>query len=70
MNRSKHLNRNVSFHKLAKEFQALSHQILQYASQGVLRPHFQREVSRMILDFSGADEVELWLKDHGKYFRS
>ncbi|MBS3906253.1 MAG: hypothetical protein KGZ49_04360 [Syntrophaceae bacterium] len=24
----------------------------------------------MILDFSGADEVELWLKDHGKYFRS
>jgi signal transduction histidine kinase len=24
----------------------------------------------MILDFSGADEVEMWLKDHGKYFRS
>jgi len=70
MNRSKHLNRNVSFHKLAKEFQTLSHQILHYANQGILRPDFQREVSRMILDFSGADEVELWLKDHGKYFRS
>jgi len=70
MNRSKHLHRNVSFHKLAKEFQTLSHQILLLANQGFLRPDFQREVSRMILDFSGADEVELWLKDHGKYFRS
>jgi len=70
MNRSEHLHRNVSFHKLAKEFQTLSHQILLLANQGFLRPDFQREVSRKILDFSGADEVELWLKDHGKYFRS
>jgi hypothetical protein len=23
----------------------------------------------MILDFSGCDAVELWLKEHGKYFR-
>lgn len=70
MNRSEHLHRNVSFHKLAKEFQTLSHQILLLANQGFLRPDFQREVSRKILDFSGADEIELWLKDHGKYFRS
>ncbi len=60
----------VSYPKLVEEFQSLTNRILQFAHQGPLRPHFQQEVSRMILDFSGADEVELWLKDHGKYFRS
>jgi two-component system NtrC family sensor kinase len=59
-----------SYPKLVEEFQSLTNRILQFAHQGPLRPHFQQEVSRMILDFSGADEVELWLKDHGKYFRS
>ena len=69
MTQPKQAHRNVSFRKLAKEFQALSHQILQYANQGLLRPHFQQEVSKMIIDFSGCDAVELWLKDHDKYFR-
>ncbi len=52
-----------------QEFQALSHRILSYANRGILRIYFQMEVSKMILDFSGCDTVELWLKDHGKYFR-
>ncbi len=69
MNRSTRINKNASFRKLTKEFQALSHQILQYANQGLLRPHFQQEVSKMIIDFSGCDAVELWLKGHDKYFR-
>lgn len=69
-NRSNRIKKNLSYRKLVEEFQALSNRILQIANRGALRPHFQREVSRMILDFSGADEVELWLKDHGKYFRS
>ena len=69
-NRSNRIKKNLSYRKLVEEFQALSNRILQIANPGALRPHFQREVSRMILDFSGADEVELWLKDHGKYFRS
>jgi two-component system NtrC family sensor kinase len=69
MTSSKQTHRNVSFRKLAKEFQTLSHQILQYANQGLLRPHLQQEVSKMIIEFSGCDAVELWLKDHDKYFR-
>src|SRR4030043_1527792 len=69
-NRSNRIKKNLSYRKLVEEFQALSNRILQIANRGALRPHFQREVSRMILDFSGANEVELWLKDHGKYFRS
>ncbi len=69
MDRSTRINKNDSFRKLAKEFQALSHQILHFANQGLLRPQFQQEVSKMIIDFSGCDAVELWLKDHNKYFR-
>ena len=69
MNRSNRIRKNNSFRKLVKDFHALSHQILQYANQGVSRINFQQEVSKMIMDFSGCDAVELWLKEHGKYFR-
>ena len=67
--RSTQINKKASFRKLGKGFHALSHQILHFANQGPLRPHFQQEVSKMIIDFSGCDAVELWLKDHDKYFR-
>jgi len=69
MNRSTRINKNTSFRKLAKGFHTLTYQILQVAKQGLLRPHFQREVSKMIMNFSGCNVVELWLKDHDKYFR-
>jgi len=69
-NRPNRIKKKLSYRKLIEEFQALTNRILRVANQGFLRPDFQREVSRKILDFSGADEVELWLKDHGKYFRS
>lgn len=59
----------VLSHKSAKDFQTLSHQILQYANRGILRISFQQEVSKMIMDFSGCDGIELWVKDHDKYFR-
>lgn len=62
--------RNRTPYPLDEDFQTLTHQIIQLANQAPLRPHFQEEVCRMILNFSGADEVELWLRDHGKYFRS
>jgi two-component system NtrC family sensor kinase len=70
MKRSNRMKRNVHPRRSEKDFQALSHRILEYANQGLLRMNFQREVSRMILDFVGCDAVELWLKDHGKYFCS
>lgn len=69
MGRAKQIHKNLTFRKLAKDFQELSHQILQYANQGVLRTYFQQEVSKMILNFSGCDALELWVKDHDKYFR-
>lgn len=69
MNRSNRIRKSNSFRKLVKDFHTLSHQILQYANQGVSRITFQREVSKMIMDFSKCDAVELWLKEHGKYFR-
>jgi len=69
MGLAKQNHKNLTFRKLAKDFQELSHQILQYANQGVLRTYFQQEVSKMILNFSGCDAVELWVKDHDKYFR-
>ena len=58
---------NHSRHR-EEDFRALSHRILEYANRGVLRDTFQRDVSKMIMDFSGSDSVELWLKEHGKYF--
>jgi signal transduction histidine kinase len=69
MKRSR-INNNVSLSKSVKKFQALSHQILEYSNRGDLRTDFQREISKMLLSFSGCNAVEFWLKGHGKYFRS
>ncbi len=52
-----------------RDFWVLSNQILEYSNRGVLREQFQEEVSRTILKFSGCEEVELWLREHGQYFR-
>ena len=55
--------------KSIKKFHALSHQILHYANSGVLRDKFIFEVSKMLIDFSGCDATELWVKEHSKYYR-
>ncbi len=68
-NRSKRNHRPVSGSKLADDFQVLTYQILQYSNQGISRTIFQQEVSKMIMNFSGCEVVELWVKEHGKYFR-
>jgi len=62
MNRSNRIKRDVYPGSLAEGLQALSYRILQYASRGILRTEFQHEVSKMILDLSGCDGVELWVK--------
>jgi two-component system NtrC family sensor kinase len=69
MNYSTQINKNASFLKLTKGSHALYRQILHLANQGLLRHHFQQEVSTMIRDFTACDAVELWLKGHNKYFR-
>ena len=67
--RSKRVSKNISRPKGKEDFRDLSHRILQYASRGVLRTKFQQTVSKMIMEFSGCDAVELWVKEHNKYFR-
>jgi signal transduction histidine kinase len=67
--RSKKVSKTISAPKEKEDFQDLSHRILQYASRGILRTEFQQEVSKMIIEYSGCDAVELWVKEHSKYFR-
>jgi signal transduction histidine kinase len=45
-----------------RDFTSLSHRILSVANRGVSRMEFLREVSGMILLFSGCSTLELWLK--------
>jgi len=47
---------------IARRFSLLSRRILRHANQGVPRLEFMREMSRLVLDFSGCDslEVRLW----------
>ena len=70
MKHSRIINDSVYQSKSVKKFKVLSHQILEYSNRGDLRTDFQREVSKMLLGFSGCNAIEFWLKGHGKYFRS
>ncbi|MCK4679079.1 MAG: hypothetical protein KAT48_13170 [Bacteroidales bacterium] len=51
-----------SSRKLPDDFQNLSHQILLSANSGGLRIDFIQEVVKMLLDFSGCNAIELWIK--------
>ncbi len=53
--------------KKIKVFHDVLYRILQLANQGLLRTDFQREVSRVLVEFSGCDAIEFWLKDHERY---
>ncbi len=59
----------LSGRKLGEEFRTLSHRMLKYANRGLPRVDFAREVSRMLIDFSGCDALELRLKRSDKYYR-
>ena len=51
-----------STRKLPDDFHNLSHQVLLSSNSGVLRINFIQEVVKMLLDFSGCDAIELWIK--------
>jgi len=53
----------------AEDFHVLSRQILRRANRNASRMDFLREVSKMIMKFSGCDALELWLKEEGQYLR-
>ncbi len=53
-----------------ERFRRLSHELLKYATRGLLRKDFLPKVSEKIMTFSGADATELWVKeDSHKHFR-
>ena len=52
-----------------KAFTALSRQFLLLAGKGTTRLDFLREVTRRLLEFSGCDAVEFWLRENDGYFR-
>ena len=61
---SKNLSRRTRkkrLRKTADQFRAVSHTILQRASLGMPRSDFVRDVLTRLIDFSGCDEIDLWL---------
>ena len=57
----------ISECRSAKDFGALSHQMLDYANRGVPRTDFLCEISKMLMKFSKCDAIELWLRESDKY---
>ena len=56
--------------KKIEGFHTASYRILQLANQGLLRTDFQHEVLNLVIEFSSCDAIELWVKDHDKYYSS
>lgn len=67
--RQKKINNYMHSRKLAQNFSLLSRRILRYANRGVPRIEFLREVSRMLMEFSGCDAIELRLKHADLHYR-
>lgn len=53
-----------------EDIRNLSHQIMYLALRGLLRIDFLNEASKILMEFSGCDSVEMWLKERGKYYCS
>jgi signal transduction histidine kinase len=67
--KEKRIRTDARFEK-AGDLRTLGYQILLLANQGLLRTDFQREISKKLIDYFGCDSVEVWLKDHEKYYPS
>ena len=52
-----------------ERIRSLSHKIMHLALQGLLRVDFLHEASKILMDFSGSDAVEMWLKERDKFYR-
>jgi len=53
-----------------KDFLTLTHRIMHLALQGLLRVDFLHETSKILMEFSACDSVEMWLRERGKFYRS
>jgi signal transduction histidine kinase len=53
-----------------ERYHRLSHELLEYSNRGLLRKDFLPMVAEKLLEFSGADGVELWVREGtDKHFR-
>src|SRR4030067_2802573 len=54
--------------RLPDDFRAVSHAILTCANRGEPKISFLREVTELIINFSGCDATRIMYKDDSKYF--
>lgn len=66
---SKSVEKKSSTRKKSHDFSELSRNILRLANRGVSRIEFQREISKMLIKFSGCDEIELRITDGMLHYR-
>ena len=67
---SKRADIQAAGHYDYEDLRHLSDQIMHLALRGLLRIDFLNEASKILMEFSGCDSVEMWLKERGKYYRS
>jgi len=60
---------NQDLSRQPSDFRALSNRILELADSGIPRAQFLKEVSKMLVQFSGCDVVRLVLFDRGHRYR-
>ncbi|MBN2378559.1 hypothetical protein JXM67_01995 [candidate division WOR-3 bacterium] len=66
---SKSDGKNSLILKKSHDFSELSRNILRLANRGMPRIEFQREISKMLIKFSGCDELELRITDGKLHYR-
>lgn len=55
--------------KMAEDFRVVSRKTLRYANRGLPLIDFLREISKMLIEFSQCDEIEMRFKEREKYYR-
>ena len=63
-NRSHLVKKNTNGIKTFEDFRILINQIVQFDSQISSRVEFLKHVSYLLINFSGCDVIEIWLKGH------
>ncbi|MFC1724757.1 ATP-binding protein [candidate division KSB1 bacterium] len=56
--------------RLFEDFRELSHKILAFSNKAVPLNEFFEELSKIIINFSCCDTIEIWLKDASNFYRS
>lgn len=60
---------STSNKRTAEDFRFLSHKIMECANRGIPKVDLLHEIVRILLEYSGCDAVEMWLKEVDRYIR-